>query len=67
MVASAALIGMELALSQHMQLVRELSPLEAGLLLLPLPLASAVGELASSNFNHIMRAIESSFPSIPLT
>lgn len=40
MVASAALIGMELALSQHMQLVRELSPLEAGLLLLPLPLAS---------------------------
>ncbi|MBB5606437.1 MULTISPECIES: MFS transporter [unclassified Janthinobacterium] len=40
MVASAALIGMELALSQHLQLVRELSPLEAGLLLLPLPLAS---------------------------
>ena len=40
MVASAALIGMELALSQQLQLVRSLSPLEAGLLLLPLPLAS---------------------------
>ena len=40
MVASAALIGMELALSQHLQLVRALSPLDAGLLLLPLPLAS---------------------------
>ncbi|OBV41276.1 MFS transporter [Janthinobacterium psychrotolerans] len=42
MVASAALIGMELALSQHLQLVRALSPLDAGLLLLPLPLASVV-------------------------
>ena len=42
MVASAALIGMELALSQHLQLVRAMSPLEAGLLLLPLPLASVV-------------------------
>ena len=40
MVASAALIGMELALSQQLQLVRSLSPLDAGLLLLPLPLAS---------------------------
>ncbi len=42
MVASAALIGMELALSQHLQLVRALSPLDAGLLLLPLPLASVI-------------------------
>ncbi|OYO28751.1 MFS transporter [Janthinobacterium sp. PC23-8] len=42
MVASASLIGMELALSQHLQLVRALSPLDAGLLLLPLPLASVI-------------------------
>lgn len=42
MTASAALIGMELALSQHLQLVRTMSPLDAGLLLLPLPLASVL-------------------------
>lgn len=46
-VSSAALIGVELVFSQHLQLVRNLSPLEAGLLLLPIPLASIVaGPLA---------------------
>ncbi len=38
--ASAALIGFELVLSQRLQLVDGLSPLEAGLILLPIPLAS---------------------------
>ncbi|MDZ5448540.1 MFS transporter [Labrys sedimenti] len=46
-VSSAALIGVELVFSQHLQLVRNLSPLQAGLLLLPIPLASIVaGPLA---------------------
>ncbi|WP_283178994.1 MFS transporter [Gemmobacter sp. 24YEA27] len=38
--ASAALIGFELVFSQRLQLVDGLSPLEAGLLILPIPLAS---------------------------
>ncbi|MGO4335823.1 MFS transporter [Labrys sp. KB_33_2] len=46
-VSSATLIGVELVFSQHLQLVRNLSPLQAGLLLLPIPLASIVaGPLA---------------------
>ncbi len=46
-VSSGALIGVELVFSQHLQLVRNLSPLEAGLLLLPIPIASmAAGPLA---------------------
>ncbi|SMH47931.1 MFS transporter [Azospirillum agricola] len=40
--ASAALIGMELVFSQRLQLVLGLSPLDAGLLILPIPLASLV-------------------------
>lgn len=40
--SSAALIGLELVFSQHLQLVRSLSPLEAGLLMLPIPLAAIV-------------------------
>ena len=47
LVASAALIGVELVFSQRLQLVLGLSPLEAGLLILPIPLASFVaGPLA---------------------
>ncbi len=42
LVAAAALIGMELVLSQRMQLVQGLSPLQAGLAVLPLPLAAFV-------------------------
>lgn len=38
--ASAALVGVELVLSQHLQLVQNLSPLEAGLTILPIPLAA---------------------------
>lgn len=46
-VASAALIGVELVFSQRLQLVLGLSPLQAGLLILPIPLASFVaGPLA---------------------
>lgn len=40
LVASAALIGVELVFSQRLQLVLSYSPLEAGLLILPIPIAS---------------------------
>ncbi|MEP2185417.1 MFS transporter, partial [Roseibium sp.] len=40
LVASAALIGVELVFSQRLQLVLGLSPLEAGLMILPIPAAS---------------------------
>lgn len=40
MVASAALIGVELAFSQRLQLVLGLTPLQAGLMILPIPVAS---------------------------
>lgn len=39
-IASAALVGFELVFSQRLQLVLGLSPLQAGLLILPIPLAS---------------------------
>ncbi|PRD40545.1 MFS transporter [Phyllobacterium phragmitis] len=42
LIASAALMGMELAVSQRMQLVADLSPLQAGIALLPIPLAAFV-------------------------
>lgn len=42
LVASAALMGVELVFSQRLQLVSGFSPLEAGLLILPIPLASFV-------------------------
>lgn len=45
--AAAALLGIELVVSQRLQLVSGLSPLEAGLFILPLPLAAFVsGPLA---------------------
>ncbi|SMO87423.1 MFS transporter [Paracoccus laeviglucosivorans] len=40
LVASAALIGVELVFSQRLQLVLGFSPLEAGLLILPIPVAA---------------------------
>ena len=47
LVAAAALIGVELVFSQRLQLVMGLSPLQAGLMILPIPLASFVaGPLA---------------------
>ncbi|MFE0017689.1 MFS transporter [Mesorhizobium sp. NPDC059054] len=42
MVASAALIGVELVFSQRLQLVLGLSPLQAGLIILPIPLAAFI-------------------------
>lgn len=42
LVAAAALIGMELVFSQRLQLVQGLSPLQAGLAVLPLPLAAFI-------------------------
>ena len=42
MVASAALIGVELVFSQRLQLVLGLSPLQAGLVILPIPLAAFI-------------------------
>ncbi|QYM73052.1 MFS transporter [Pseudochrobactrum sp. Wa41.01b-1] len=41
-VSSAALIGVELVFSQRLQLVAGYSPLQAGLLILPIPLAAFV-------------------------
>ncbi len=40
--ASVAMIGMQLVLSQRLQLVQLLSPLQAGLFMLPIPLGSFV-------------------------
>ncbi|MBD2815034.1 MFS transporter [Xenorhabdus sp. Flor] len=46
-VTTAALVGVELVISQRLQLVVGLSPLQAGLFILPIPLASfAAGPLA---------------------
>lgn len=42
LIASAALMGMELVVSQRLQLVAGLSPLQAGLTILPIPLAAFV-------------------------
>lgn len=39
-IASATLVGVELVFSQRLQLVLDLSPLQAGLLILPIPAAS---------------------------
>ncbi|MCC2597239.1 MFS transporter [Pusillimonas sp. MFBS29] len=47
LVASIALMGMELVYMQRLQLVLDMSPLEAGIFILPLPLASFIsGPLA---------------------
>ena len=47
LVASAALIGLEFAISQRFQLALGLSPLQAGLLIVPIPLAAFIaGPLA---------------------
>ncbi|KAA5604240.1 MFS transporter [Roseospira marina] len=43
LIASLALVGVELAISQRLQLVLGLSPFEAGLFILPIPLAAFVG------------------------
>lgn len=42
LVATAALIGVELVYSQRLQLVLGLSPLQAGLMILPIPVASFI-------------------------
>lgn len=42
LVASASIVGIELVLSQQLQLVDGLSPLQAGLFILPIPLAAFV-------------------------
>ncbi len=43
LVASVAMVGVELALSQRLQLVLGLSPLQAALTILPVPLAAFMG------------------------
>ncbi|MEH2535165.1 DHA2 family multidrug resistance protein-like MFS transporter [Bradyrhizobium sp. AZCC 1588] len=43
LIASLALVGVELVVSQRLQLVLGLSPLEAGLFILPIPLAAFIG------------------------
>jgi DHA2 family multidrug resistance protein-like MFS transporter len=53
-VASAALVGFELVFSQRLQLVLGLSPLQAGLLILPIPLASFfAGPIAGLLLPHL--------------
>ncbi|MBN3063980.1 MFS transporter [Pectobacterium aquaticum] len=53
-VAAAALIGMELAFTQRLQLVVGLSPLQAGLFILPLSLASFIaGPLTGKILPHV--------------
>lgn len=42
LVASAALVGVELVLTQRLQLVAGYSPLEAGIFILPIPLAAFI-------------------------
>lgn len=47
LISAAALMGMELVFVQRLQLVQDLSPLQAGIFILPLPLAAFVaGPLA---------------------
>lgn len=54
MVASAVILGVELAFSQRLQLVFEYSPLQAGLLILPVPLAALVaGPVAGLVLPHV--------------
>lgn len=50
LIAAAALMGLSLAMTQRFQLVLGMSPLEAGLQLLPLPLASFVAGPITGRF-----------------
>lgn len=52
LLASATLVGLELVLSQRLQLVRSLSPLETSFYLLPLPLAALVAGPISGALLH---------------
>lgn len=53
-VASATLLGVELVISQRLQLVDAMSPLQAGLFILPIPLAAFVaGPLAGMVLNRV--------------
>jgi len=55
--SAAALIGMQLVFSQRLQLVLGLTPLEAGLVILPLPLAAFVaGPLAGWLMSRMARS-----------
>lgn len=54
MVASGVIVGVELVFSQRLQLVLGYSPLQAGLLILPIPLAAfAAGPLTGLVLPHI--------------
>lgn len=54
LVSAAALLGVQLAITQRLQLVEGLSPLQAGLHVLPLSLAAfAAGPLAGMTMNRI--------------
>lgn len=50
LVACATLMGMELAISQRFQLITGLSPLQAGLAILPIPLAAFVAGPLSGHY-----------------
>ncbi|WP_370678896.1 MFS transporter [Comamonas sp. GB3 AK4-5] len=52
LVSSAALLGMELVFSQRLQLVEGYSPLEAGLAIVPLPLAAFVAGPIAGRLLH---------------
>ncbi|WP_462378795.1 hypothetical protein [Pseudomonas sp. Marseille-QA0892] len=55
MIAAASPMGMELVFTQRLQLVAALTPLEAGLFILPLPLAAFVaGPLAGYPLSRLV-------------
>jgi DHA2 family multidrug resistance protein-like MFS transporter len=54
LVAAATLVGLQLVLSQRLQLVLDLSPLQTSLFMLPLPLAALVaGPLAGAGLQRV--------------
>lgn len=58
LLSSFALIGLEYVLTQRLQLVMELSPLQAGLLILPLPIAAFLAGPLMGSLLHRMELIK---------
>lgn len=58
LLASFALIGLEYVLTQRLQLVMELSPLQAGLFILPLPIAAFLAGPLMGSLLHRMELIQ---------
>lgn len=58
LLSSFALIGLEYVLTQRLQLVMELSPLQAGLFILPLPIAAFLAGPLMGSLLHRMELIK---------